>query len=151
MGEAKVLYSICQPEKAPQNYYCMTMCVSAECAAGGGEMLGWKHIQVKYGVRSPTFIWAPCHVMCTDVVIGWDPRNSPLPPHLGSYTRGAIGQQRQTTYPCNPPGWKCYFVRVTVDLGFIMNIKNKETLYFYKVLLDFSPYRLMQEWMVLWR
>jgi hypothetical protein len=25
-----------------------------------------------------------------------------LPPQLGSYTRGAIGQQRQTTSPCNP-------------------------------------------------
>jgi hypothetical protein len=28
------------------------------------------------------------------------PRNPP--PHLGSYTRGAIDQLRQTTSPCNP-------------------------------------------------
>jgi hypothetical protein len=25
---------------------------------------------VKYRVRSPKFIWAPCHVMSTDVLIG---------------------------------------------------------------------------------
>ncbi len=25
---------------------------------------------VKYRVRSPKFIWAPCHVMCTAVLIG---------------------------------------------------------------------------------
>ncbi len=25
---------------------------------------------VKYGGRSPKFIWAPCHVMCTAVLIG---------------------------------------------------------------------------------
>ncbi len=28
---------------------------------------------VKYGVRSSKFIWAPCHVMWTAVLIGWDP------------------------------------------------------------------------------
>ncbi len=57
---------------------------------------------VKYGVRSQKFIWAPCHVMCTDVLISWDPE-TPLPPrpHLGQYTRGAIGQLRLTTSPCN--------------------------------------------------
>ncbi len=27
----------------------------------------------KYGGRSPKFIWAPCHVMCTAVLIGWGP------------------------------------------------------------------------------
>ncbi len=26
--------------------------------------------RLKYGVRSPKFIWAPCHVMCTVVLIG---------------------------------------------------------------------------------
>ncbi len=26
--------------------------------------------KVKYGSRSPKFIWAPCHVMCTAVLIG---------------------------------------------------------------------------------
>jgi hypothetical protein len=40
---------------------------------------------------SPKFIWAPCPVMCTAVLIGWD---LATPPHLGSYTRGAIGQLR---------------------------------------------------------
>ncbi len=29
-----------------------------------------KNAQVKYGVRSSKFIWAPCHVMCTAVLIG---------------------------------------------------------------------------------
>jgi hypothetical protein len=30
-----------------------------------------RHLQteVKYGGRSPKFTWAPCHVMCTDVVV----------------------------------------------------------------------------------
>ncbi len=35
---------------------------------------------VKHGGRSPKFIWAPCHVMCTAVLIGSD-RNSPPPPY----------------------------------------------------------------------
>jgi hypothetical protein len=26
--------------------------------------------EVNYGGRSPKFIWAPCHVMCTAVLIG---------------------------------------------------------------------------------
>ncbi len=48
--------------------------------------------KVKYGVGSPKFIWAPCHVMCLAVLIGWDPVNppSPSPSHI-LYTRGAIG------------------------------------------------------------
>ncbi len=36
--------------------------------------------------RSPKFIWAPCHVMCTAVLIGWDPATPSLPPHLDSWT-----------------------------------------------------------------
>ncbi len=28
------------------------------------------------------------------VLIGWDPATTPLPPHLGSYYEGAIGQPR---------------------------------------------------------
>jgi hypothetical protein len=28
------------------------------------------NLPIKYGVRSPKFIWAPCHVMCTAVLIG---------------------------------------------------------------------------------
>jgi hypothetical protein len=34
--------------------------------------------KVKYGGRSPKFILAPCHVMCTAVFIGWDPAIPPL-------------------------------------------------------------------------
>ncbi len=30
----------------------------------------WIKAQVKYGGRSPKFIWAPCHVMCTAALIG---------------------------------------------------------------------------------
>jgi hypothetical protein len=33
-----------------------------------------------YGVRSPKFIWAPCHVMCTAVLIGWEEPATPPPP-----------------------------------------------------------------------
>jgi hypothetical protein len=32
---------------------------------------------VKYGGRSLKFIWAPCHVMCTAVLIGRDPATPP--------------------------------------------------------------------------
>ncbi len=39
-----------------------------------GKLRDKKHdcrsAQVKYGGRSPKFIWAPCHVMCTAVLIG---------------------------------------------------------------------------------
>ncbi len=60
------------------------------------EHLNWGH-------RLYTeFIWAPCHVMCTSVLIFWDSATSPIPPHFDSYTRCAIGQQRQTTSLCNP-------------------------------------------------
>ncbi len=46
--------------------------------------------------RSPKFIWAPCHVMCTAVLIGRDPATPPPPhpPALGLVYEGAIGQQR---------------------------------------------------------
>ncbi len=40
--------------------------------------------------------------MCPAVFIGWGPCNSPITPHLGPYTRGAIGQLRYMTSPCNP-------------------------------------------------
>ncbi len=45
---------------------------------------------VKYRGRSPKFIWAPCHVMCTAVLFGWDqrPRNSLPPPAFGLIFRG---------------------------------------------------------------
>jgi hypothetical protein len=39
--------------------------------------------QDKYEVRSPKYIWAPVY-SCTHWL---RPRNYPLPPHLGSYTR----------------------------------------------------------------
>ncbi len=57
--------------------------------------------KVKYRVRTLKFIWAPCHVMCTAVLIGWD-LATPPPPHSPRITRGAIGQQRWTTSPLNP-------------------------------------------------
>ncbi len=47
---------------------------------------------VKYGVRSPKFIWAPGY-SCTHWL---RPRYSPLPPKLGSYTRAlCVIQDRQ--------------------------------------------------------
>ncbi len=39
-------YSICQPEKAPQNYHCMTMCVSADCS-WRSDMLAWHCYSVR--------------------------------------------------------------------------------------------------------
>ncbi len=44
--------------------------------------------QVKYGVRSPKFIWALCHVMCTAVLLGWDPATPPLPHAFGLINEG---------------------------------------------------------------
>jgi hypothetical protein len=34
------------------------------------QHLDRKQYKVKYGGRSPKFIWAPCHGMCTAVLIG---------------------------------------------------------------------------------
>jgi hypothetical protein len=48
--------------------------------------------KVKYGGRSPKFVWAPCHVTCTAVLIGWDPVRPP--PAWGLVYESAIGQQR---------------------------------------------------------
>jgi hypothetical protein len=47
-----------------------------------------RRAKVKYGVRSPNFIWAPVY-SCTHWL---RPCNSPppLPPHLGSYTRALL-------------------------------------------------------------
>ncbi len=57
--------------------------------------------QVKYGGRSPKFICAPCHVLCTATY--WlRLRNLTYPPALGLVYKGAIGQQRQTTSLYNP-------------------------------------------------
>jgi hypothetical protein len=44
--------------------------------------------QVKYGGRSPNFIWAPCHVMCTAALIG--PATPPIPSHWDSYPRALL-------------------------------------------------------------
>jgi hypothetical protein len=55
---------------------------------------------VKYGVRSPKFIWAPVY-SCTHWL---RPRNlPPLPPHLGSYKRALlVSQDRRHLFvtPC---------------------------------------------------
>ncbi len=43
----------------------------------------------KYGGRSPKFIWVPCHVMCTAVLICWDPATPPpSPPRIWTRIRG---------------------------------------------------------------
>ncbi len=52
----------------------------------------------------PWFIWAPCHVISTAVLIGWDPaaRNSPPPPAFGLVLRGRYWSIKVETYLCNP-------------------------------------------------
>ncbi len=40
--------------------------------------------------------------MRTAVLIGWDPRNSPLPPHLGSYARALLVSQNRRHLFVNP-------------------------------------------------
>ncbi len=43
-----------------------------------------------------------CHVMCTAVLIGFDPATPQNPPAFGLVYEVAIGQQRQTTSLYNP-------------------------------------------------
>jgi hypothetical protein len=52
---------------------------------------------VKYGVRSPKFIWAPCAQLCS---LAEAPQ--PPPPAFGLIYEGAIGQPRYTTSLCDP-------------------------------------------------
>ncbi len=47
---------------------------------GGGDMPSYPHLWVKYGVRSPNFIWAPCAWLYS---LAETPQ-LPSPPHLGS-------------------------------------------------------------------
>jgi hypothetical protein len=66
---------------------------------------------VKYGVRSPKFIWAPVY-SCTHWL---RPRNSPPPPAFGLTYEGAIGQPRETTSLCNP-------LPASLDAEFSVNV-----------------------------
>ncbi len=59
------------------------------------------------------------------------PCKTPIPPHLGSYTRGAIGQLRKTTSPCNPLGfaptssYAVFGIQLLTILGeYTVNYKN---------------------------
>jgi hypothetical protein len=56
------------------NTVCVHSCTACETADHRSNMKVW----------SPKFIWSPCHVMCTAVLIAWDPasRNSPPTPAL---------------------------------------------------------------------
>ncbi len=49
-----------------------------------------QNLMVKYGVRSPKFIWAPCVQLYS---LTETPQLPPLPPHLGSYTRSLLVSQ----------------------------------------------------------
>ncbi len=66
----------------------LTGCFPAPYLCASGQWQQW----VKYGVRSPKFIWAPC-VQLHSLA---DPH---LPSHLGSYIRGTrallVGQDRR--------------------------------------------------------
>ncbi len=96
------------------------------CQAGKGgrsffrDDMGYADVSdppcVKYGVRSPKFIWDPCVQLYSLAVlkkskyiplllIGWDPA-TPLPLHLGSYTGALlVSQDRRHLFvsPCVPP------------------------------------------------
>ncbi len=56
--------------------------------------------QVKYGVRSPKFIWAPCVLLYSLA----ETPHLPLPPVFGFIYvyEGAIDQPRKTTSLCDP-------------------------------------------------
>ncbi len=81
--------------------YLFAVCLSGHVAEADGGM----HPYVKYGFGSPKFIWAPCHVMCAAVIIGWDPTILPIPPHLDSMRTVLISQDRRhlLVTPCMHP------------------------------------------------
>jgi hypothetical protein len=76
--------------------------VTALCRDTGVGTVLVRTAQVKNGVRSPKFIWSPVY-SCAH----WPgPRNSPLPTHLGSYTRALlVSQDRRHLFltPCAQP------------------------------------------------
>jgi hypothetical protein len=59
--------------------------------------------KVKYGIKSPKFIWAPCAQLYSMLI----PSNPPSPPHLGSYTRSVLVSQDRRHLSETPSGVHC--------------------------------------------
>jgi hypothetical protein len=94
--------------------------------------------------RSPKFIWTPCHVMCTAVLIGWDPASPPSELGLLYEGEGAIGQLRWTTSLCNPLHRLFYALQMkgrwesNINIWFPFMHSQKWNLYFQNRTMMFS-------------
>ncbi len=59
----------------------------------------WVKSYVKFGGRSPKFIWVLCHVMWPAVLIGRDPAAPPIPLYWDTYTRALlVSKERRHLY-----------------------------------------------------
>jgi hypothetical protein len=76
--------------------YFFAVYFSGHVEANGGMHL---HPYVKYGVGSPKFIWASCHVMCTSLD---ETLQSPHPSALGLDIRGRFCSSKIDDIFCNP-------------------------------------------------
>ncbi len=78
----------------PTQFLGSMVCLKLRPQIAIGAATRYLHMSHKlYGGRSPKFIWAQCHVMCTAVLIGWDPA-TPYSPAFGLVYESTIGQQR---------------------------------------------------------
>ncbi len=88
-------------------------------------------------LRSPKFIWAPCHVMYTAVLIGWDRETSPLSPHLDS--RGALLDSKDRRHlfmtPCS-----ALMLRIRIRITWAAETRSRCSVY----TLNFSLKKSLQ-------
>jgi hypothetical protein len=81
----------------------------------------WHRLNMEVDFQS--LFWAPCHVMSTAVLIGWDPATLSLPPRIWAHIRGRYWSAKTvdiSLWPCyisigpgsRPLYWKNCTVRV---------------------------------------
>jgi hypothetical protein len=90
----------------------------------------WFQAKVKYGVRTPKFIWAPVYSCCH-----WlRPRNSLPPPGIGLIYEGAIGPPRETAYFYKTPDFRTRSTeqkdRVKEEIGIMRRLANPNVIKF---------------------
>jgi hypothetical protein len=88
------------------------------CEEGTRSSMGTAAL-VKYGVRSPKFIWAPCAQLYTLVEI---PQLSPLPPHLDSYTRSLLVSQDKRHLFVTPFTAALFFSVADDDFSYVLSL-----------------------------
>jgi hypothetical protein len=67
-----------------------------------------RQVWLKYRARSPKFIWAPCHVMYTAVLIGWDTANPTPIPRIWTRIRGRYWSAKIDDNSSWTPGGKVW-------------------------------------------